>query len=61
MSPETYFSGGHIVNTAGIVWLVIFAVAALTFFGVAVVVSVKGVGDLRHLLRSAQKREGDAA
>ena len=49
------------MNTAGIVWLVIFAVAALTFFGVAVVVSVKGVGDLRHLLRSAQKRGGDAA
>ena len=48
------------MNTAGIVWLLIFAVAALMFFGVAVVVSVKGVADLRHLLRSGRKRGGDA-
>ena len=49
------------MNIAGIVWLVIFAIAAVTFFVVAAVVSVKGVGDLRHLLRGAQKRGGDAA
>ena len=48
------------MNTAGIVWLLIFAVAVVMFFGVAVVVSVKGVADLRHLLRSGRQRGKDA-
>jgi hypothetical protein len=60
MSAQASIIGRHSVNTAGIIWLLIFAVAALTFFGVAVVVSVKGVADLRHLLRSGRKRGGDA-
>lgn len=60
MSAQGSIIGGDTVNTPGIIWLLIFAVAALTFFGVALVVSVKGVADLRHLLRSARKHGGDA-
>ena len=41
------------MNNAVIVWLLVFAVAALLFFGVAAVVSVKGFADLLDLLRNA--------
>ena len=44
------------MDNAVIVWLVIFAAAALIFFGVAVVVTVKGFGDLRDLLRHPDVR-----
>ncbi len=39
-------------------WLVVLAVAALLFFGIALVVSIRGVGDLRDLL-SRSSRRGD--
>ena len=39
------------MNTGTLVWLVIFAACALCFFVVAAVVSVRGFGDLRELLR----------
>lgn len=44
------------MNTAGIVWLLIFALSTLTFFTVAAVVSVKGFSDLRDLLGGIRKR-----
>jgi hypothetical protein len=44
------------MNTAGIVWLAIFALSAVTFFAVAAVVTVKGFSDLRHLLVGTRKR-----
>lgn len=44
------------MNTAGIVWLVIFALSTLTFFAVAAVVSVKGLSDLRDLLGGIKRR-----
>ena len=36
---------------AGYIWMGVFAVAALLFFGIAVVVAWKGFGDLRELLK----------
>jgi len=32
-------------------WMAVFGIAAATFFGVAVVVAVRGVGDVGDLLR----------
>ncbi|MCX6135099.1 MAG: hypothetical protein NTU47_14900 [Ignavibacteriales bacterium] len=43
--------------TAGaLFWLILFGIAALVFFGIAVVVTIRGVGDLRHLLKSTVRR-----
>jgi len=44
------------MDNAVIVWLIVFAVAALIFFGVAAVVTVKGFGDLLALLRDSDVR-----
>jgi hypothetical protein len=38
-------------------WLVLFGVAALLFFGIALVVSFRGVKDLRDLLSATERRE----
>jgi hypothetical protein len=46
------------MNTGTLVWMVIFAASALCFFVVAAVVSVKGLGDLRELLRLTKRQEG---
>jgi hypothetical protein len=40
-----------------IAWLIVFAISALVFFGVAVVVSVKGFTDLLTLLRHTSRRD----
>ncbi|MEW6509886.1 MAG: hypothetical protein AB1428_02885 [Bacteroidota bacterium] len=44
-----------------IVWLVLFGVSTLLFFGIAAVVAVRGLGELRDLLRRvpAAKQEVD--
>jgi hypothetical protein len=43
--------------TAGaLFWLLLFGIAALVFFGIAVVVTIRGVGDLRDLLKSTVRR-----
>ena len=39
------------MNTGTVVWMIIFAVSALCFFVVAAVVSVRGLADLKELLR----------
>jgi hypothetical protein len=39
------------MNRGTLIWMIIFAVSALVFFAVALVVSVKGVADLKDLLR----------
>jgi len=44
------------MDSGAIVWLVIFALSALLFFGIAAVVAVKGLGDLRKLLRYSKRR-----
>jgi hypothetical protein len=38
------------------IWLIIFGIATLLFFGVAATLAVRGINDLRHLLSSAGKR-----
>jgi hypothetical protein len=43
------------MKTGAVIWMVIFVVSAACFFGVAAVVSVLGVRDVRDLLR----RPGD--
>jgi hypothetical protein len=40
------------MNTGALLWIIIFAVAAAVFFIVAAVVSIRGVSDLKDLLRS---------
>jgi len=47
------------MSKAVAVWLIVFAVSALVFFGVAVVVSVKGFSDLLSLLRHSSTRDED--
>jgi hypothetical protein len=43
--------------TAGaLFWLILFGIAALVFFGIALVVTIRGVADLRDLLGSAKRR-----
>jgi hypothetical protein len=37
-------------------WMIVFAVAALVFFGIALVVTVRGMSDLRELLSSDNER-----
>jgi hypothetical protein len=41
--------------TAGaLFWLFLFGIAALVFFGIALVVTIRGVSDLRDLLNSSK-------
>jgi hypothetical protein len=48
------------MNTAALIWLVIFALSAVTFFTVAVVVTVKGISELRDLLGGMGKRRRES-
>ena len=41
---------------AGYIWMGVFAVSALMFFGIAVVVAWKGFGDLRELLKYPEEK-----
>jgi len=41
-------------------WLILFGVAALVFFGIALVVAIRGVSDVRDLLGSSERRAKDA-
>jgi hypothetical protein len=47
------------MSKAVAVWLIVFAVSALVFFGVAAVVSIKGFSDLLSLLRHSSNRDVD--
>jgi len=38
-------------------WLIVFAVAALLFFGTASVITVLGIRDLRDLLRKSETKQ----
>jgi hypothetical protein len=46
------------MNTLALFWLVLFAIAAALFFGVATVITVIGVGDLRELLTRSRPDRG---
>jgi len=44
--------------TAGaLFWLILFGIAALVFFGIALLVTIRGLSDLRDLLHSSKHRE----
>jgi hypothetical protein len=45
------------MTTGTVVWLVLGAVFAALFFGIAGVVAILGVKDLRKLLRGSERRE----
>lgn len=45
------------MNNGVIIWLIIFALSAVSFFVIAAIVTVKGFADLRALLRHIP-REG---
>lgn len=46
--------------TAGaLFWLLLFGIAALVFFGIALVITIRGVSDLRDLLDSSRHGEKD--
>jgi hypothetical protein len=42
------------MTPGAIFWVVLFAAAAGLFFGIALVVSIRGLGDLRHLLSTSK-------
>ncbi len=43
-----------------LIWIVIFAAAALLFFGTAAVITIVGVQDLRDLLSRSTKKDRQA-
>lgn len=47
------------MNNGVIVWLVIFALSVAGFFLIALIVSIKGLGDLRALLRHSEREDSE--
>lgn len=45
------------MTTGTLIWLCIFGIAALLFFGTAFVIMVTGAGDLKDLLSFTEKKE----
>jgi len=45
------------MNTGSLFWIITFALSAATFFIVAVVVAIRGFGDLMDLLRVSEPEE----
>jgi uncharacterized membrane protein len=41
------------MTTGALFWLLLFGIAALMFFGIAIVVTIRGASDLRHLVSSS--------
>jgi hypothetical protein len=44
------------MTPAAIFWFVMFAISGLVFFGIALVVSIRGISDLRDLLGSSKRK-----
>lgn len=44
------------MNNGVIVWLIIFALSAAGFFLIALIVSIRGLADLRDLLQHSEHR-----
>ena len=44
------------MSTISIIWLIIFALATLLFFGTALVITVIGTRDLKDLLRKTETK-----
>ncbi len=45
------------MDNASLLWIILFAIAALLFFGTACVITVVGVKDLKDLLSRSSKKE----
>lgn len=45
------------MNKGSIIWLIIFAVSAIVFLVIAVIVSVRGFADLQSLLQHSNRRD----
>jgi len=45
------------MNSSVIIWLIIFTLAAASFFVIAVIVSIKGFADLQTLLQNSERRD----
>ncbi len=45
------------MNKGVIFWLIIFALSAICFFVIAAIVTVKGLADLRALLRHSERED----
>ena len=45
------------MNSGVIAWLIIFAFSAAGFFIIALIVSIKGLADLRDLLQHSEQRD----
>ena len=48
------------MTNGALFWLIFFGIAALVFFGIALVVTIRGVSDVRDLLRSSERKGKDA-
>jgi hypothetical protein len=48
------------MTTGALLWFILFGMAALLFFTIAFVVTIRGAGDLRHLIGSSETQEKDA-
>jgi hypothetical protein len=48
------------MNSGALVWLVLFAVAAICFFSIAAIVAVKGTSDLKDLLSGSGEKSNDS-
>jgi hypothetical protein len=48
------------MTTGTVIWLVLGAVFAVLFFGIAAVVTILGVKDLKKLLRGTEQRQEKA-
>ncbi len=45
------------MTSGAIFWFIVFALSAALFFGIALVVTVRGLGDLRDLLGGNKGRD----
>lgn len=45
------------MNGSSLFWIIVFALAALLFFGAAIVITVVGIRDLKDLLRKSETKK----
>ena len=48
---------GGLMTDGALFWLIVCALSAALFFGIAVVVAIRGMGELRQLLSRTGKRK----
>lgn len=44
------------MSTGALIWLIIFSISAVLFFGVAAIAGMKGAGELLDLLRRTEQK-----